>query len=84
MNVLKVAANSVKKEHRLPDVALDLLRLALKESKFELFWKEVVEGGLLKSPSWTTRFVCVTLVSPLLQPGWDLFWPLTRLHPNPP
>lgn len=57
VNILKAAANSVKKEHKLPDVALELLRLALKENKFELFWKEVLEGGLLKNPSWTTRCV---------------------------
>jgi DNA polymerase phi len=57
VNILKVAANSVKKEHKLPNVALDLLRLALKESRFELFWKKVLEEGLLKNPSWTSRCV---------------------------
>lgn len=57
VNLLKLAASSVKKEHKLPDVALDLLRLALKENKFELFWKKVLEEGLLKGPSWTSRCV---------------------------
>lgn len=57
VNILKVAANSVKKEHKLPDVALDLLRLALKENRFELFWKKVLEEELLKTPSWTCRCV---------------------------
>lgn len=62
VNILKAAANSVKKEHKLPDVALELLRLALKENKFELFWKEVLEGGLLKNPSWTTSYMCFRLL----------------------
>lgn len=57
VNILKVAANSVRKEHKLPDVALDLLRLALKENKFPVFWKEVLEEGLLKKPCWTSRCV---------------------------
>jgi hypothetical protein len=55
-----MAATSVKKEHKLPDVALDLLRLALKEDKFPQFWKEVIEQGLLKKPSWPARCVCST------------------------
>lgn len=57
VNILKVAANSVKKEQKLPDVALNLLRLALQENKFERFWKEVLEEGLLKKPSYTSRCV---------------------------
>lgn len=57
VNILKAAANSVKKEQKLPDVALNLLRLALKENKFERFWKEVLEEGLLKKPSFTSRCV---------------------------
>ena len=43
--MLKTVANSVKKERKLPTVALDLLRLALQEDKFPRFWKEVVEQG---------------------------------------
>lgn len=62
VNILKVAANSVKKEHKLPNVALDLLRLALKESRFELFWKKVLEEGLLKNPSWTSSYMCFRLL----------------------
>jgi DNA polymerase phi len=58
VNIVKVATNSVKKEHKLPDVALDLLRLAaLKESKFELFWKEILDERLLKNPSWTSSYM---------------------------
>ncbi|XP_021069391.1 myb-binding protein 1A [Mus pahari] len=62
VNVLKVAANSAKKEHKLPNVALDLLRLALKENKLELFWKKVLEEGLLKTPSWTSSYMCFRLL----------------------
>lgn len=57
VNVLKVAASSVRKEHKLPDVALKLLHLALKENKFSVFWKEVLEEGLLKKTCWASRCV---------------------------
>lgn len=57
MNVLKTAAASVKKERKLPAVALDLLRLSLQEGKFPRFWKEVVEQGLLKKQFWPARCV---------------------------
>lgn len=50
-----MAATSVKKERRLPAVALDLLRLALQENKFPRFWKDVVEQGLLKKQFWPAR-----------------------------
>lgn len=63
-----MAAASVKKERRLPTVALDLLRLALQEDKFPRFWKEVVEQGLLKKHFWPARCVWHSLRStPLLQ-----------------
>lgn len=52
-----MAAKSVRKEQKLPDVSLSLLRLSLKENKFTLFWKEVVEQELLKKLSWSTRCV---------------------------
>lgn len=55
VNVLKMAASSVKKDRKLPTMALDLLRLALKEDKFPRFWKEVVEQGLLKMQFWPAR-----------------------------
>lgn len=57
VTVLKMAATSVKKERKLPAVALDLLRLALQEDKFPRFWKEVVEQGLLKKQFWPARYV---------------------------
>ncbi|XP_012868804.1 PREDICTED: myb-binding protein 1A [Dipodomys ordii] len=66
VTVLKMAATSVKKEHKLPDVALDLLRLALKEDKFPLFWNEVVEQGLLKKPSWPASYLCFRLLGAAL------------------
>ena len=55
--MLKTVANSVKKERKLPTVALDLLRLALQEDKFPWFWKEVVEQGLLTKQFWPARCV---------------------------
>ncbi|XP_048221117.1 myb-binding protein 1A [Perognathus longimembris pacificus] len=66
VSVLKMAATSVKKEHKLPDVALDLLRLALKEDKFLRFWNEVVEQGLLKKPSWPASYLCFRLLGAAL------------------
>ncbi|KFO20358.1 Myb-binding protein 1A [Fukomys damarensis] len=66
VNVLKSAATSVKKENKLPNVALDLLRLALKEDKFLWFWKEIVEQGLLTKPSRPTSFLCFRLLGAAL------------------
>lgn len=60
-----MAANSVKKERKLPAVALDLLRLALREDKFPWFWNEIVEQGLMKKQFWPAR--CHG-ASPLLAP----------------
>ncbi|XP_066219496.1 myb-binding protein 1A [Saccopteryx leptura] len=62
VNVLKMAAASVKKQRKLPDVALDLLRLALQENKFPRFWEEVVEQGLLKKQSWPASYLCFRLL----------------------
>lgn len=61
-----MAAASVKKECTLPTVALNLLRLALKEDKFPWFWKEVVEQGLLKKQYWPARYLPVAPVSSAL------------------
>ncbi|KAG8517114.1 Myb-binding protein 1A [Galemys pyrenaicus] len=66
VNVLKVAATYVKKEHKLPTLARDLLHLALQEDKFPLFWKEVVEQGLLKKQHWPTSFMCFRLLGTAL------------------
>ncbi|KAM5215341.1 myb-binding protein 1A isoform 2-T2 [Hipposideros larvatus] len=62
VTVLKTAAASVKKERKLPAVALDLLRLALKEDKFPWFWKEVVEQGLLTKQFWPASYLCFRLL----------------------
>ncbi|ELV12010.1 Myb-binding protein 1A [Tupaia chinensis] len=66
VNVLKVAAAAVKKEHKLPAVARDLLHLAFKEDKFPLFWKEVVEEGLLKKQFWPASYLCFRLLGTAL------------------
>ncbi|XP_059525011.1 myb-binding protein 1A [Myotis daubentonii] len=62
VTVLKLAANSVKRERKLPAVALDLLRLALREDKFPWFWNEIVEQGLLKKQFWPASYVCFRLL----------------------
>ncbi|XP_056663699.1 myb-binding protein 1A isoform X2 [Monodelphis domestica] len=69
VEVLNVAAKSVKKEKVLPPVALELLRVALQEGAFELFWKEVVEKGLLQEhsgPGSYTAFRLLGTALPLL------------------
>ncbi|XP_040485773.1 myb-binding protein 1A [Ursus maritimus] len=66
VSVLKVAAASVKKERKLPAVALDLLRLSLREGKFSRFWKEVVEQGLLKKQFWPASYLCFRLLGTAL------------------
>ncbi|XP_031993803.1 myb-binding protein 1A isoform X1 [Hylobates moloch] len=66
VNVLKMAASSVKKDRQLPAIALDLLRLALKEDKFPRFWKEVVEQGLLKIQFWPASYLCFRLLGAAL------------------
>ncbi|XP_010380484.1 myb-binding protein 1A isoform X1 [Rhinopithecus roxellana] len=66
VNVLKMAASSVKKDRKLPAIALDLLRLALKEDKFPQFWKEVVEQGLLKMQFWPASYLCFRLLGAAL------------------
>ncbi|XP_032695914.1 myb-binding protein 1A [Lontra canadensis] len=66
VNVLKTAATSVKKERKLPAVALDLLQLSLREGKFPRFWKEVVEQGLLKKQFWPASYLCFRLLGAAL------------------
>lgn len=57
VEVLRRAAASVKKEQKLPPVALGMLRLALEEDKFPQFWKQVVEQGLLQKQLWPVKCV---------------------------
>nr|XP_021550230.1 myb-binding protein 1A [Neomonachus schauinslandi] len=66
VSVLKTAASSVKKERKLPAVALDLLRLSLQEGRFPRFWKEVVEQGLLKKQFWPASYLCFRLLGAAL------------------
>ncbi|KAG8451815.1 hypothetical protein GDO86_003858 [Hymenochirus boettgeri] len=62
VELLKTAARSVKKECSLPEVALDVMRISLKEDNFELFWREVVENGLLKDQSGPCMYMCYRLL----------------------
>ncbi|KAL7987010.1 hypothetical protein Chor_005929 [Crotalus horridus] len=69
VEVLKMAAKSEKKDKVLPAVGLDLIKVALKEGTFELFWKEAVENGLLKENVGPCSYMCFRLlgsVFPLL------------------
>ncbi|XP_077167721.1 myb-binding protein 1A [Paroedura picta] len=72
LEVLKMAVKSEKKDRTLPSVGLDLMKVALKEGSFELFWKEVVENGLLKDNSGPCSYMCYRLLGsafPLLSLG---------------
>lgn len=53
--MLKMAANSVKKERVLPAVVLDLLKLSLKEDSFQLFWNKAIIDGMLKEQPGLTQ-----------------------------
>nr|XP_008269086.2 myb-binding protein 1A isoform X2 [Oryctolagus cuniculus] len=66
VDVLKTAAASVKKEQRLPAVALGMLQLALEEDKFPRFWKQVVEQGLLQKQLWPVSYMCFRLLGTAL------------------
>ncbi|XP_029143049.1 myb-binding protein 1A [Protobothrops mucrosquamatus] len=69
VEVLKMAAKSERKDKVLPAVGLDLIKVALKEGTFELFWKEAVENGLLKENVGPCSYMCFRLlgsVFPLL------------------
>uniref|UniRef100_A0A665XBK2 MYB binding protein (P160) 1a n=1 Tax=Echeneis naucrates TaxID=173247 RepID=A0A665XBK2_ECHNA len=62
IDVLKTAARSVKKERILPAVALDLLKLSLKEDSFQLFWKKAIVEGMLKEPPGPTHYMSFRLL----------------------
>ncbi|XP_061105815.1 myb-binding protein 1A-like protein [Conger conger] len=66
IEVLKMAARSVKKDRLLPAVALDLLQVALKEESFQLFWREVVVHGLLTDQSGPNNYMCYRLLGSAL------------------
>ncbi|XP_043910132.1 myb-binding protein 1A isoform X2 [Protopterus annectens] len=50
----------------LPPLGLDLLRLSLNEGTFELFWKEIVEKGLLLDKAAPCSFMCYRLLGAAL------------------
>ncbi|XP_051847497.1 myb-binding protein 1A [Antechinus flavipes] len=66
VEVLQAAAKSVKKEKVLPPVGLDLVRVALQEGAFELFWKGVVEKGLLEEHSGPGSYTAFRLLGSAL------------------
>ncbi|XP_078003828.1 myb-binding protein 1A isoform X2 [Phascolarctos cinereus] len=66
VEVLNIAAKSVKKEKVLPPVGLDLIRIALQEGAFELFWKGVVEEGLLEEHSGPGSYTAFRLLGSAL------------------
>ncbi|XP_022050041.2 myb-binding protein 1A-like protein [Acanthochromis polyacanthus] len=64
--VLKMAAQSVKKERVLPAVVLDLLKLSLKEDSFQLFWNKAIVDGMLKEQQGPTHFLSFRLLGAAL------------------
>ncbi|XP_055004540.1 myb-binding protein 1A-like protein isoform X2 [Boleophthalmus pectinirostris] len=64
--LLKTVANSVKKEHVLPPVMLDLLKLSLREDSFQLFWTKVISEGLLKEPPGPCHYLSFRLLGAAL------------------
>ncbi|KAM9728168.1 myb-binding protein 1A-like protein [Menidia menidia] len=64
--VLKMAAHSAKKELVLPPVALDLLKLSLKEDSFQLFWNKAIVEGMFKEPSGPTHYLSFRLLGSAL------------------
>ncbi|XP_070591325.1 myb-binding protein 1A [Erythrolamprus reginae] len=66
VEVLKMAAKSERKDKGLPAVGLDLMKVALREGTFELFWKEAVENGLLKENVGPCSYMCFRLLGSVL------------------
>ncbi|XP_033502826.2 myb-binding protein 1A-like protein isoform X2 [Epinephelus lanceolatus] len=64
--VIKMAAQSVKKECVLPAVVLDLLKLSLKEDSFQLFWNNAIINGMLKEPPGPARYLSFRLLGSAL------------------
>ncbi|KAL1273708.1 hypothetical protein QQF64_026522 [Cirrhinus molitorella] len=62
VEVLKMAARSVKKENILPPVALDLLQVSLQEDNFEMFWNEAIIEGMLSEIPGPTHYVSFRLL----------------------
>uniref|UniRef100_A0A1A8JRE6 MYB binding protein (P160) 1a n=1 Tax=Nothobranchius kuhntae TaxID=321403 RepID=A0A1A8JRE6_NOTKU len=66
IEVLKMAAHSVKKELTLPAVALDLLKLSLKEDSFQLFWNKAITEGMFREPFGVTHYLSFRLLGSAL------------------
>ncbi|XP_051902361.1 myb-binding protein 1A-like protein [Hippocampus zosterae] len=64
--LLKKAAHSVKKECVLPTLALDLLKLSLRENSFQLFWNKAIVEGMLKEQWGPTHFMSFRLLGSAL------------------
>nr|XP_046266277.1 myb-binding protein 1A-like protein [Scatophagus argus] len=64
--VLKMAARSVKKERVLPAVALDLLKLSLKEDSFQLFWSNAIINGMFKEQPGPEHYMSFRLLGSAL------------------
>uniref|UniRef100_F7BE85 MYB binding protein 1a n=1 Tax=Ornithorhynchus anatinus TaxID=9258 RepID=F7BE85_ORNAN len=81
LELLKIAAKSVKKEKTLPAMGLDLLRVSLQEKAFELFWREVVENGLLQDQAGPSRWASLP---PGSTPRCSLMGGAGARHPEVP
>uniref|UniRef100_H9G3V4 MYB binding protein 1a n=1 Tax=Anolis carolinensis TaxID=28377 RepID=H9G3V4_ANOCA len=66
VEVLKMAAKTERKDRVLPTVGLDLMKVALKEGRFELFWTDVVENGLLADHAGPCSYMCYRLLGSAL------------------
>ncbi|XP_030294407.1 myb-binding protein 1A-like protein isoform X2 [Sparus aurata] len=64
--VMKMAAQSVKKERVLPTVVLDLLKLSLKEDSFQLFWNNAIINGMLKEQPGPAHYLSFRLLGSAL------------------
>ncbi|KAM8835422.1 myb-binding protein 1A-like protein [Synchiropus picturatus] len=60
--LLRAAGRSVKKECILPPVALDLLKLSLREDSFQLFWRSAIVNGLLKDSPGPSHYLSLRLL----------------------
>ncbi|XP_041957407.1 myb-binding protein 1A-like protein isoform X2 [Alosa sapidissima] len=66
VDVLKTAANSVRKERLLPPVAIDLLEVSLREDRFDLFWNDIILKGLMNEQPGPLHYMCFRLVGSAL------------------
>ncbi|KAK7172611.1 hypothetical protein R3I93_002657 [Phoxinus phoxinus] len=63
VEVLKMAARSVKKENVLPPVALDLLQASLREDNFEMFWADAIIRGMMSEMPGPTHYLSFRLLA---------------------